>query len=225
MTPLIQISNLYKSYPPGQANEVQALNNVSLTIEKSEFTAIVGKSGSGKSTLLHILGCLDTATSGCYRLNGVDVFAQSSGAVAQLRNQKIGFVLQEFGLLLNRTVYENVAVPLYFSKTCKTKEMPRRIEPMLDRLGLLDKRRQIAGELSGGQKQRVAIARAMINQPELLLADEPTGALDTKTAGEIMDLFHRLNGQGVTVIMVTHNLELASGCKRKVQIEDGKILD
>ena len=213
----IEIKNLKKIYNANKSIEVEALKSINLIIEKGDFCSIVGVSGSGKSTLLYILGCIDKQTEGTYLLEGKNVSMMSENELAQIRNKKIGFVLQDFGLIEEETVIENVRVPILF---CKDKNLIRnfrnKAEKLLKDLG-------IENLLSGGQRQRVAIARALINDPELILADEPTGSLDTNTAQNIMNIFKELNKSGKTIIIVTHNMELAKETQKCVKIKDGLI--
>lgn len=219
---MIEVTGLNKYYPIGHG-KFHALSDVSFFIEDGESVAIQGKSGAGKSTLLHILGCLDRFDSGSYRLDGVDVGGLNDGQAAKLRNDKIGFVLQDFSLINNKSVLFNTMLPLYFNKT-PMRKMKRMAEEMLRLVGLADQMGKKANQLSGGQRQRVAIARAMINQPSLILADEPTGALDTETARQIMELLLSLNEKGVTLIVVTHDDAVAGCCARRIFIQDGKIV-
>lgn len=206
----IEIKNLKKIYNANKSIEVEALKSINLIIEKGDFCSIVGVSGSGKSTLLYILGCIDKQTEGTYLLEGKNVSKMSENELAQIRNKKIGFVLQDFGLIEEETVIENVRVPILF---CKDKNLIRnfrnKAEKLLKDLGIENLKDKKVNLLSGGQRQRVAIARALINDPELILADEPTGSLDTNTAQNIMNIFKELNKSGKTIIIVTHNMELA----------------
>lgn len=220
---LIKIKNLNKVYNENTDSEFHALKNINIEIKKGSLNAIIGKSGSGKSTLLHIIGCLDRFTSGEYLLDENDIKSLTNNQIADIRNKKIGFVLQEFGLILNKTCYDNIAVPLMFNKNISYRDIENRVHPTLARVGLSEKADRKAGELSGGQKQRIAIARAIVNDPEIVLADEPTGALDSKTSNEIINLLFELNKQGKTVIIVTHDDELASKCSNVIEIKDGKI--
>lgn len=222
--PFLELSNITKTYNPGQENQVEALRGVSLTIEKTEFLAVTGKSGSGKSTLLHILGTLDSATSGTYLLEGREIGKMNDNQIAELRNQEIGFVLQDFGLILSKTAAENVEIPFMFSKT-SLRQMKEKVAFALERVGLKDKMNAKANQLSGGQKQRVSIARAIVNQPSLLLADEPTGALDSTTSEHILALLQDLNSQGLTIVLVTHDMQIASSCKSMVTIHDGLLVE
>ncbi|MCI8408454.1 MAG: ABC transporter ATP-binding protein [Lachnospiraceae bacterium] len=221
---MIQIQELSKSYNLNKNNQVDALKEIHLSVEKGETLAIVGRSGAGKSTLLHILGCLEKPTKGTYFLDGKNVFDLTEKELAKVRNQKIGFVLQEFGLLMNRTVFENVTVPLMFNKNVPSRDLRMKVVQSLEMVEMEDKIGYDVVELSGGQKQRVAIARAIINDQDIILADEPTGALDTKTAQNIMELFLDLSAQGKTVVIVTHDLKIAQQCNRMIHIDDGKIL-
>ena len=220
---MIEINCLNKFYPLGH-EKFHALKNISFTIENGESVAIQGKSGAGKSTLLHILGCLDGFDSGSYLLDGVEVGKLNDEKAAHIRNDKIGFVLQDFSLINNKSVLFNTMLPLYFNKTPLGK-MKGMAKEALSLVGLSDQMGKKANQLSGGQRQRVAIARAMINHPSIILADEPTGALDTETAAQIMELLCSLNEQGVTLIVVTHDDAVAACCKRRIWIQDGKITD
>lgn len=220
---IISIKNLNKIYCENSEAELHVLKNINLDIEKGSLNAIIGKSGSGKSTLLHIIGCLDDFTNGEYYLDGNDIKNLTNNKVADIRNNKIGFVLQEFGLILNKTCYDNISIPLMFNKYVKYKDIEAKVYEVLDKVGLREKARRKAGELSGGQKQRIAIARALVNNPEIILADEPTGALDTNTSNEIINLLFDLNKQGKTVIIVTHDNNLAKRCSNVIEIKDGKI--
>ena len=224
---LIHLESLTKTYAPNTQAQVEALRGICLDISEGEFCAIVGTSGSGKSTLLHILGCLDVPTSGRYYLDSQEVSTLNERKRARIRNQYIGIVLQEFGLLPQRTVIENVALPLYFDQSAHLSYSQRkqRVQEVLTQVGLESTLNTLVSQLSGGQKQRVAIARAIINHPKLLLADEPTGALDQKTAGEIMELFSALSHTGVTILLVTHDKNIAQRCRRVLHIEDGLLAD
>ncbi len=219
---MLKLTNIVKKYNENQPNEVKALRGVDLTVEKGEMIAIMGPSGSGKSTLLNIIGCMDTLTSGSYEVDGQKVEELSQKKLAYLRNKKFGFVLQDFGLLTDRSVEENVMVPLLFSKE-SLKKSAKRIKPILESLGIADLAKRRANQLSGGQAQRVAIARALVNEPDIILADEPTGALDTHTSSEVGEIFKELNQQGKTVIIVTHNPEVAKACHKTYRIVDGQI--
>lgn len=219
---ILQLHNITKIYNDGKSNAVTALNEIELIIEQGEFLAIVGKSGSGKSTLLHILGGLDTPTSGDVIYNGEMMNYTNINRLASYRNSKVGFVLQDFGLLSRETVIENVCVPLLFSD-CPITKMKRKALDELKLVGIDDLAKRKVTQLSGGQKQRVAIARALVNNPDIILADEPTGALDSKTSYEIISLLEELNQQGKTVVIVTHDLSIAKRCGRVIEIVDGKI--
>lgn len=222
---MIEISLINKIYDSGKENSYQALRDVSLSIKKGEFVGIIGKSGAGKSTLMHILGLIDSPTSGTYIFDGVDVSKLSDSKRAKLRNEKIGIVLQDFALMEKSSVYENVSIPLIIGrKIQKSVEQNKRINDILDEMGMLEFANKRVSKLSGGQKQRVAIARAMVNNPKVILADEPTGALDEKTSREIMGVFEELNKKGTTVIIITHDMEVAKMCDRVVEIRDGKLV-
>lgn len=217
---ILKLNKIGKIYNKGRSNACEALKGVDLSIERGDLIAIVGESGSGKSTLMHILGCLDEPTSGELLFDGKKVNFKSSKKLADYRNKKIGFVLQDFGLILNETALENVCVPLLFSNTSIAK-MRTRARSALNLMGIGKLSRKRVNQLSGGQKQRVAIARALVNDPEIILADEPTGALDSKTSAEIVDVLLDLNSKGKTVIIVTHDLKIAKLCRRMVTISDG----
>jgi len=219
----IELKNLHKRYNINTAAEVHALRGVDLKIEKGELLSIIGPSGSGKSTLLHILGCIDIANEGSFKMNEVEVNELKNDQLADIRNKKMGFVLQEFGLLLNQTAFDNVSVPLMFDKI-SLKEIKGKVLNALKDVGVEELAFKKVSQLSGGQKQRVAIARALVNNPEIILADEPTGALDNKTSGEIVYTLLELNRSGRTIIIVTHNIEVAKKCSRIITIEDGVIV-
>ncbi|EGR2415592.1 ABC transporter, ATP-binding protein [Vibrio cholerae] len=220
--PLVELQQICKHYTSGQ-NVVKALDGVDLTIRHGEFLAILGPSGSGKSTLMNVLGCLDKPTAGRYQLDGHPVDSLSTQQLAAIRNQKIGFVFQSFNLLEYASALDNVALPLVYAGV-KAKDRRRRATELLTRVGLADRLDHKPNQLSGGQKQRVAIARALINQPQILLADEPTGALDSKSGAEIEALFNELHREGRTIIVVTHDNELAKRTKRIVIIRDGQVV-
>ncbi|MEZ9472426.1 ABC transporter ATP-binding protein [Vibrio lentus] len=219
---LVELSNIGKHYSNGDT-EIRALDGVDLSIEKGEFLSILGPSGSGKSTLMNMLGCLDKPTEGEYQLDGKNVAALSANDLAGIRNQKIGFVFQSFNLLEYASALDNVALPLVYSGI-KAKERRKRAAALLEQVGLGDRLDHKPNQLSGGQKQRVAIARALVNDPQIILADEPTGALDSKSGAEIEALFNQLHAEGRTLIIVTHDNSLAERTKRIVTIKDGKVL-
>lgn len=218
----IHLSEIQKKYLKGTPAEVYALKNVNLSINRGERVAIVGPSGSGKSTLLHVLGLLDKPTKGQYILEGNDISNLNQKELALLRNKKIGFVLQEFGLIHNQTVIENVSIPLFFSQMPYSK-IRKVAEEIIERIQITHLAKKKINELSGGQKQRVAIARAIVNNPDLILADEPTGSLDSKTADEVMELLWSYHEMGKTIIVITHHPKLAEECERTIEIKDGII--
>jgi len=218
---MIELRNVEKAYTTG-AVTFKALKGVSLTIERGDHLAVVGPSGSGKSTLMNLIGCLDVPTSGQYLLEGKDVGKFTSNQLADIRNKKIGFVFQAFNLLPYATAYENVEVPLLFARVPAKKRRQRIIE-VLSRVGLADKLNNKPTELSGGEMQRVAIARALANEPEIILADEPTGNLDTASGGAIIKLFDELSAQGKTIIMITHDMNIANKAPKVIKIRDGLI--
>jgi putative ABC transport system ATP-binding protein len=219
---MIRVSHLFKSYGTGE-NKFHALADINLDIQDGSFVAIQGKSGAGKSTLLHILGCLDNFDEGEYLLDDVNVKTLKDSKLAKLRNQKLGFVLQDFSLINHKSVLFNAMLPMFFNIT-PLKDMKRKARNALKTVGIAEQENKAASQLSGGQRQRVAIARAIIGNPSILLADEPTGALDTGTSKQIMDLFNELNHQGLTIVVVTHDNSVASYCNRKIVIQDGKII-
>jgi putative ABC transport system ATP-binding protein len=223
MKPLIQARDLTKTYAMG-AQTVHALRGVSLTIEAGEFVAIMGASGSGKSTLMNILGCLDQPSSGQYWLGGQAIEGLHGDALATVRNQRIGFVFQQFNLLPRTSALENVELPMLYGGV-KTELRRERALQALARVGLAERAAHTPSELSGGQQQRVAIARALVNQPQLILADEPTGALDSQTSEDIMHLLTALNAQGLTVILVTHEADVAAWAARRLVFKDGLIVE
>lgn len=221
MSALIRVQDVWKTYQVGE-QQVHALRGLSLDIEKGEYTALMGPSGSGKSTLMNMLGCLDTPTSGQYHLAGEDVGQLDDDALADIRNRRIGFVFQTFNLMPRYTALENVALPMVYAGVSKAERVQRATE-VLKQVGLADRMDHRPNELSGGQRQRVAVARALVNRPDLLLADEPTGNLDTKTSIEIMALFEEIHAAGNTVIIVTHEEDIAAHTKRVVRLRDGVV--
>ena len=222
MSTLIELKDIMKTYVMGD-NVVHALNHVDVTIDYGEFTAIMGASGSGKSTMMNILGCLDRPTSGEYFLDGKEIAGYNDDELAHTRNAKIGFVFQNFNLLPKLTAQANVALPLIYAGVGEEERMER-AKRALEAVGLGDRLDHKPMEMSGGQRQRVAIARALINDPPVIMADEPTGNLDTKSSYEIMDIFKKMNEQGKTVIMVTHEPDIAAYCKRVLVMRDGKLV-
>lgn len=221
--PIIQLFNVTKRYPLANNEYYEALRGVSLTIKKGEFVAIMGPSGSGKSTTMHILGALDTPTSGSYLLHGKDISLYTSDQLAMVRNREIGFVFQSFNLLPRLTVLENVMRPMQYAAIPKLQRVQKAIDA-LTLVGIADKANNRANHISGGQIQRVAIARAIVMHPSILLADEPTGNLDSKTSEEIMALFKKLHSDGSTVVLITHDQKIASHAKRVIRIIDGKVV-
>ena len=220
---MIKIENLQKSFYLGD-EEIRAIDNISFNVEKGEYVAIVGPSGSGKSTLMNILGLLDVADSGTYLLDGIDVSAAKDKELSEIRNKKIGFVFQTYNLISKTTAIKNIELPMLYAGVSR-QERAKRARELLELVEMADREKHLPEELSGGQKQRVAIARAMANNPAILLADEPTGALDSKTGRLVMDLFHKLNKeQGITIVLITHSPELASETDRIISIKDGRII-
>ena len=221
---LIAIENIYKIYHEGMENEVRALAGVSLSIDRGEFVAIVGQSGSGKSTLMNILGCLDVPTYGDYRLDGIDVAHRSDRALSRIRNREIGFIFQGFNLIPALSAYENVELPLIY-QGIRAGRREALVMDALARVGLAERSEHRPGEMSGGQQQRVAIARAIAAQPPIILADEPTGALDSRTGAHVLDILRQLYREGTTVILITHDNGIAASAPRVVRISDGGIVD
>ena len=224
-TPVIQLDGVEKTYHTGEV-AVKAVAGVTLCVQRGEFVAIMGASGSGKSTLMNILGCLDRPTAGEYRFDGMDTAGLTRNQLARLRNRKLGFVFQSFNLLARTTALENVELPLFYSEPLvPLKDQRQRARAALERVGLGNRLSHRPSQLSGGQQQRIAIARALVNNPDLLLADEPTGNLDSRTSIEIMGLFQDLNDAGITIVMVTHELDVAAYCRRIVVMRDGRVIE
>ena len=223
-TPIIALDNIKKVYQTGEV-EVHAIRNVSLRVNRGEFVAIMGASGSGKSTMMNTLGCLDRPTDGRYQLDGIDVSGLKRDELAEIRNKKIGFVFQGFNLLARTSALENVELPMFYCRPAiSAKDQRDRAMAALELVGLKERAHHHPSQLSGGQQQRVAIARALAIQPALLLADEPTGNLDTRTSIEVMGVFQELNNKGITICMVTHELDIASYTRRIVVMRDGRIV-
>lgn len=221
---LVVLENVTKVYRSGSV-DVVALRGVSLRVAPGEFVAIMGASGSGKSTMMHILGCLDRPSSGRYLLEGEPVSEKTTGELAEIRNRRIGFVFQQFNLLSRTTVFENVELPLlYVDRIVAARERRERVMSALEKVGLADKAWKVPSQLSGGEQQRVAIARSLINSPALVLADEPTGALDSRTGYSIMETFAALNEQGHTVVLVTHEMDIARFAARRITLRDGQVM-
>lgn len=222
MTPVIELSKLTKTYQVGDV-AVEALRGVSLSADKGEFLAIMGASGSGKSTLMNLVGCLDQPTSGDYYLEGNNINNLTRNEYAAIRNQKIGFVFQGFNLLPRTTALENVELPLFYDRTNHVKDSRKRAMESLERVGLADRIDHDPNQLSGGEQQRVAIARALVNNPSIILADEPTGNLDSTTSIDVLSVFRELNDQGITILLVTHEAHLAKYARRIIEMRDGLI--
>lgn len=222
--PLIEMRGIVKTYNVGQENELEILHGIDLTVCTGEFVAIVGESGSGKSTLMNIIGVLDKPTAGSYWLDGTDVQAAGRDDMSEVRNKKIGFVFQNFNLIGRTTAQKNVELPMLYAGAGK-RQREERAQKLLEMVGMGKRRFHQPSELSGGQKQRVAIARSLVNDPAILLADEPTGALDSATSRSVMDIFHALHQkQGKTIVLITHSKELAAECPRIVTLQDGRIV-
>ena len=219
---MIELKNIYKIYSDGDS-EIRALDGVSLHIDEGEFVCIVGSSGSGKSTCMNIIGCLDIPTSGEYHLNGTDVSTMTEKELAHVRNRELGFVFQQYNLIPKLTVKENVELPLLY-KGLKPQERSKLAQVALERVGLGDRGKKFPAQLSGGQQQRVSIARALAGNPPVILADEPTGALDSKTGREVLDFLKQLNREGTTIVLITHDNTIADELPRIVRIHDGKII-
>ncbi len=222
MPPVIEIRRLVRTYDLGDV-KVHALRGVDLVVEPGEFVAVMGASGSGKSTLLNILGCLDRPTSGTYLLDGVETSGLSRNEYADIRSRKVGFIFQGYNLIPRTSAIENVVLPLLYEHTGRYHTARQRAEQALGRVGLADRMHHLPSQLSGGQQQRVAIARSLVNEPALVLADEPTGNLDSRTSVEIMALFQQLNDSGITIVMVTHEPDIARYARRVVAMRDGRI--
>lgn len=221
---IIKLENIVKKFYIGKQNELEILHGISLKVSKGEFISIVGPSGSGKSTLMNMIGILDRPTSGSYILDGIDVSSAKDKELSNIRNKKIGFVFQTYNLISRTTALKNIELPMLYAGVSKN-EREKRARELLKLVEMEDREKHFPEELSGGQKQRVAIARAMANNPAIILADEPTGALDSKTGRLVMDLFHKLNKeQGITVVLITHSKELASETDRIISIKDGNII-
>lgn len=224
MNTVINMKDIIRSFYVGTANELQVLNEINLTVNKGQFVSIVGQSGSGKSTLMNLIGALDRPTSGEYWLDNMDISTLSDNDLSDIRNQKIGFVFQTFNLIPRSSALRNVELPMLYKGESPSKRT-KRAKELLDMVGMSDRMNHLPNELSGGQKQRVAIARAMANDPSIILADEPTGALDSKTGRLVMDIFHKLNREeGKTILLITHNNELAEETERVLVIRDGRII-
>jgi len=223
MSGIIKLNNISKVYDTGVVS-VHALKDVNLTIEEGEYVAIMGQSGSGKSTLMNILGCLDNPSGGEYILDGIDVSKSAGNEVSKIRNKKIGFVFQSFNLIPRTSALKNVELPMIYAKMPKRERNARAVE-LLTKVGLADRLDHMPNEISGGQKQRIAIARALANEPSIILADEPTGNLDSASSVEIMNLFTQLNNEGVTVIVVTHEDEVAEYTRRIIRFRDGEVIE
>ena len=224
MAKLIELRNVYKIYSEGLESEVRALDGVSLDIEKGEFVAVVGQSGSGKSTMMNVLGCLDIPTRGTYHLDGVDVRELSDKQLSRIRNKQIGFIFQQYNLIQNLTVLENVELPLIYQGIDPIDRRELAMQA-LARVGLADRAQHKPTQMSGGQQQRVAIARAISTRPPIIMADEPTGALDSRTGHEVLGFLQQLNKEGSTVILITHDNGIAATARRIVRIADGKIIE
>ncbi len=220
---MIVLKQVCKTYDGKSANNVRALKQVSLHIQKGEMTAIIGKSGAGKTTLLNVIGCIDSPDEGTYQLNGTDISRMSEKQLASIRNTEIGIVMQNFALVMQDTALENVIIPFYFQKGIHLKTARQKALAALQSVGLESMASKPVNKLSGGQKQRVAIARAIVNEPSVILADEPTGALDSRISSEIMGIFKSLHAQGKTIMIVTHDMGIAKQCERIITISDGMI--
>ena len=223
--PVIELKHITKSYFEGKENEFEVLHDINLQINNGEFVAIVGESGSGKSTLMNIIGALDKPTSGEYYLNDIDILKADDKKLSSIRNKNIGFVFQTFNLVGRMNAYKNIELPLIYAGI-KSKDRDKIVLEKLEKVEMLDRAKHQPNELSGGQKQRIAIARALVNNPSIILADEPTGSLDSKTSRSVMDLFHKLHKEDkCTIILITHNTNLAEECERVITISDGNIVN
>lgn len=223
--PIIEMTGIKKSFFIGKPNELEVLHGIDLTVYEGEFLAIIGESGSGKSTLMNIIGALDKSTEGSYVLDGIDINSANDRELSAIRNKKVGFVFQTFNLIGRQSALKNVELPMLYAGYSK-RERSERAKMLLDEVGMSDRIKHKPNELSGGQKQRVAIARAMANEPSIILADEPTGALDTETSSKVMSIFKKLNKEmGKTVVLITHNSELAEQCDRILTLRDGMFTD
>ncbi len=222
MIPLIEFKDVYKIYPMGDT-AVHAIDGISMTVQRGEFLAIVGQSGSGKSTCMNIIGCLDVPTSGQYFLDGKDVSHMNDNELAEIRNKKLGFIFQQYNLIPKLTVQQNVELPLLYAGLSEKEQAKRALES-LDRVGLLDKAKNFPSQLSGGQQQRVSIARALAGDPSIILADEPTGALDSKTGKEVLQFLKKLHQEGNTIVLITHDNTIAAQAERVIRIQDGKVV-
>ncbi|MBP7483155.1 MAG: ABC transporter ATP-binding protein [Lacunisphaera sp.] len=224
MRAVVQLQEIHKTYDTGEV-QVHAVRGISLTIQKGDFLAIMGASGSGKSTLMNLIGCLDRPTQGSYLLDGIDVSNLGRDELADIRNEKLGFVFQGFNLLSRTTALENVELPMLYGRRRTTpRQLRERAMHCLEIVGLANRADHFPSQLSGGQQQRVAIARALVNEPQILLADEPTGNLDSKTSVEVLGVFQQLNDAGITILMVTHELDIAAYCKRNLIVRDGRVV-
>ena len=222
MIPLIEFKDVYKIYQMGDS-QVRAIDGINMTVQKGEFLAIVGPSGSGKSTCMNIIGCLDVPTLGQYFLDGKDVSCMNDNELAQIRNKKLGFIFQQYNLIPKLSVLQNVELPLLYAGLSE-KEQKKRALISLERVGLADKAKNLPSQLSGGQQQRVSIARALAGDPSIILADEPTGALDSRTGKEVLDFLKKLHSEGNTIVLITHDNSIAAQAKRVVRVADGKIV-
>ena len=221
--PIIEMHGIVKRYYIGKPGELEILHGIDLAVYPGEFVAIVGESGSGKSTLMNIIGVLDKPTEGSYILDGMDVGKARDGELSDIRNRKIGFVFQTFNLIGRTSAQKNVELPLLYARV-GARQRAKRAKELLEQVGMSERATHEPNELSGGQKQRVAIARALANRPALLLADEPTGALDSATSRAVMDIFHDLHRQGMTIVLITHSQQLAEECQRILTLQDGRIV-